>query len=292
MSAYRMDAHRIAHRWRDCDRHEPNCQNADIVPDQLARVLDEDPELGESLDPELLTAASTAAVAGTIDLSSEWPSSWPTGVRHGLGLLVLDGLLLRRVGLDGRFGAELLGQGDLLRPWQDEDAVASIPSTFGWRVLKRCRVALLDLDFAARIAPYPEIHGQLLARAIRRSHYLTINIAITHQPRVETRVHMLLWHLADRWGTVRSDGVLLPIKLTHATLSELAAASRPTVSAALGALERSGGISRARSGWLLRGSPPGSYKSSRRLPGRVPRVLVADGVRADPRAAHGPLHTI
>jgi CRP/FNR family cyclic AMP-dependent transcriptional regulator len=243
----------VPNRSRRCAAHARNRQNSDIVPDRLARVLDEDPELGEGLDPELLAVAGDAAVAETITIARAWPASWPTRMRHGVGLLVLEGLLLRRVGLDGRFGAELLGQGDLLRPWQEEDGAPSIPSTFSWQVLQRSRVALLDLDFATRVAPYPEIHGQLLARAIRRSRHLTINIAITHQPRVETRLHMLLWHLADRFGRVRADGVLLPVRLTHATLSELVAAGRPTVSAALGALERDGRISRTPSGWLLHG---------------------------------------
>ena len=37
--------------------------------------------------------------------------------QEAIGLLVLQGLPVRRVGVDGRFGAELLGQGDILRSW-------------------------------------------------------------------------------------------------------------------------------------------------------------------------------
>ena len=48
-------------------------------------------------------------------------------MRKALGLLVLDGLIIRRVGVAGRFGAELLGDGDLLRPWEREDAGATLP---------------------------------------------------------------------------------------------------------------------------------------------------------------------
>ena len=50
-------------------------------------------------------------------------------IGEGIGLLVLQGCLLRRVGIDGRFGAELLGDGDLLRPWQGQDAVATLNQT-------------------------------------------------------------------------------------------------------------------------------------------------------------------
>jgi CRP-like cAMP-binding protein len=81
-------------------------------------------------------------------------------------------------------------------------------------------------------------------------------MAIVHQKRVDTRLHMLLWHLADRWGTVRRDGVLVPLHLTHSILADLVAAQRPTVSAALGSLERAGLITRTHDGWRLAGSAP------------------------------------
>jgi CRP-like cAMP-binding protein len=232
------------------------------VPRQLISLLDEDPELGESLSQEELPAASEHALAEAIDVTSDLPTTWPANLRDGLGVLVLDGMLLRRVGLDGRFGAELLGPGDLLRPWQNEETASSIPHTAGWRVLRRGRIALLDLDFARRIVAYPALQGQLVARAIRRSRHLTISIAIMHHPKVETRLHMLLWHLADRWGIVRPDGVFLPVKLTHVILSELVGARRPTVSAAMGAIERDGRISRNGGGWLLHGPPPGELRAT------------------------------
>jgi CRP-like cAMP-binding protein len=138
----------------------------------------------------------------------------------------------------------------------------SVPRSYGWWVLQTCRFALLDLDFAKRIARYPELHGALLARMVRRSRYLAINMAIVHQPKVETRLHILLWHLADRWGTVGPDGVLLPIKLTHSVLGELVAAQRTTVSAALSQLEREHQITRTGAGWTLHGPAPGAQHAT------------------------------
>ncbi|HWX52117.1 MAG TPA: hypothetical protein VNY34_02415, partial [Solirubrobacteraceae bacterium] len=112
---------------------------------RLISVLEEDPDLGESLDPGQLRKATGEAVASVFEVTEELPVTWPASLQEGLGLLVLDGLLLRRVGLEGRFGAELLGPGDLLRPWQAEDTLGSIPQVSSWRVLRRGRIAVLDL---------------------------------------------------------------------------------------------------------------------------------------------------
>jgi len=226
---------------------------------RFARVLEEDPALGESLDAAQLATVTDVARAATIQLSpGEWkPESWADSVRGGFGLLVLDGLLLRRVRLADRVGVELLASGDLLRPWQREDAVSSVPRDLGWQVLEPCRIALLDIDFAQRTSAFPQIPAALIARAISRSRHLAVNMAIVQHPKVEARLHMLLWHLADRWGTVGRDGVLLPIRLTQTVLAALVAAQRPTVSAALRTLERDLRITRTHRGWLLHGAPPG-----------------------------------
>lgn len=228
----------------------------------MARVLEEDSGLREGLDALELPAAIECARAAVMQLSAgEWePAAWPESITSGFGLLVLDGLLLRRVRLGDRFGVELLGAGDLLRPWQREDAVASVPRQLGWQVLEPCRLAVLDVEFGRRISAFPQIPAQLIARAISRSRHFAVNMAIVQHPKVEARLHMLLWHLADRWGTVRPDGVTVPLRLTQTVLAGLVAAQRPTVSAALGALERDGRLTRTSSGWLLRGSPPGELQ--------------------------------
>jgi CRP-like cAMP-binding protein len=67
---------------------------------------------------------------------------------------------------------------------------------------------------------------------------------------------MLLWHLAGRWGRVRSEGTVVPLRLTHTVLSELVAARRPTVTSALSELTRKGVVRPFRDAWLLYGDPP------------------------------------
>jgi CRP/FNR family transcriptional regulator, cyclic AMP receptor protein len=234
----------------------------DEMSDAVVRLLERDRELGADLDPARLALATERARTQTITLPrGSWrPPEWPRSVRLGPGLLILEGMVLRRVGVEGRFGAELLAAGDLMRPWQHEDSGSSLPPKLCWQVLDATRVAVLDVDLMRRIADYPEIQSRLVARALRRSRRLALHIAIVHQPKVEARLHMLLWHLADRWGTVRSDGVMMPVRLTHETLAELLAARRPTVSSAVGSLERMGMMERTREGWLLHGSPPGELQ--------------------------------
>lgn len=97
----------------------------------------------------------------------------------------------------------------------------------------------------------------MVGRALERSRNLAVNLAIIQQARVATRLHMLLWHFADRWGRVRADGVLVPLALTHAVLAELVAARRPTVTTALTELARAKNVRPADPGWLLEGEPPG-----------------------------------
>jgi CRP-like cAMP-binding protein len=175
----------------------------------------------------------------------------------GLGLLVLDGLLLRKVGVEGRHGVELLGEGDLLRPWQEDLEPLMLRQTSEWRVLERTRIALLDERFARLIGRYPRLGDRLMARAVQRARNLAVNMAIVHQARVDVRLHMMLWYLAGRWGRVRGDGIAVPIRLTHAVLADLVAARRPTVTSALSDLAKQGLVRPVNDGWLLAGEPPG-----------------------------------
>lgn len=227
-------------------------------PLDICQVLLLDEELGEGVPAAQRERALHDCVARTVSLyPGRWTAQGAEQLKEGLGLLILEGLLIRRVGVDERFGAELLGEGDLLRPWQGEEEPQILSVTTGWRVLQPTRMALLDEQFARRIAPYPRVGSKIVGRALARARNLAINMAIVHQARVDVRVLMLLWHLASRWGRVTSSGVVLPLRLTHTVLADLVAARRPTVSSAISDLTRRGLLESAESGWLLKGEPPG-----------------------------------
>lgn len=230
-------------------RHEPL---------EICRVLEEDPELAEALPPDLREQAERECLARTVTIpAGPWNVKLGDPKIEGIGRLVLSGLLIRRVGVDGRFGAELLGAGDLLRPRQQDEQPPIIPVSTAWQVLEPTRVALLDESFVRRIARYPQLTGCLVGRALRRSRNLAVYMAIVHHARVDVRLHTLLWYLAGRWGRVGSDGVVLPLRLTHNVLADLTAARRPTVTSALSELAKSGLVQPYREGWLLSGRPPG-----------------------------------
>ena len=235
--------------------------DADGVPRRRAvarcRVLEEDPDLAEGIPPASRARALDVCLARSISI----PQGPWTGLNivsgEGIGLLVLSGRLLRRVGIDARYGAELLGEGDLLRPWQGEDEPPTLPMTTGWRVLEPTRMAVLDEAVAKRFAAYPQLYGRLVGRALQRSRNLAVNMAIVQHPRVDTRLHMLFWHLAQRWGRVGPEGITLALALTHSVLADLTAARRPTVTSALSELVRQDLIRVLAEGWLLLGDPPG-----------------------------------
>ena len=155
----------------------------------------------------------------------------------------------------------MLGESDVVRPWQAEDA-PTLPLQTGWHVLEPVRFALLDGQFTRQFGRYPDLAGRLFERATRRARRLVVNMAIVHQARVDDRLYTLLWHFAGRWGRGGGDGVLLPLRLTHDVLADLVAAQRPTVTSAMSEPSRRGLIRGVDEGWLLPGDPPGEARKA------------------------------
>lgn len=226
-------------------------------------LLSQDPDLGAEIPEEKLELAQRASVARTIEVPrGAW--DWERGVQidpSGYGLLVLSGLLCRRVVQGQRYGAELLGPGDLLRPWDKIGEWSSIPTDADWLVIEDARLATLDSDFTRRCAPFPQIGVALIRRGMLRSRYLATLIAIVSQRRIETRLTMLFWHLADRFGRVHGEHIDIPAPLTHRILAELVAARRPSVSTALAKLQQQGILTRHDRTWRLHGPVPAEFEN-------------------------------
>jgi CRP-like cAMP-binding protein len=219
--------------------------------------LAEDVDLAEAVPADSRALATESFTAPLTVLA---PGPWtppPPLAGDAIGFLVLRGLLMRGVGIDERLSVELLGEGDILRPRAAGYAITVSMQT-SWKVVTPTRLALLDGQFTRQLANYPELAGALFERTVRRSRDLAAHLAIASHTRVDTRLHLLLWHLARRWGRVTPDGVVIPIRLTHAVLADLVAARRPTVTSALSELSARGLVRASDDGWLLIGEPPRS----------------------------------
>jgi CRP/FNR family transcriptional regulator, cyclic AMP receptor protein len=220
-----------------------------------ARLLEEDPDLARNLPADSIRALRPTLVADVIELPvGEWSPS-PTEPQAGhFGYLLLSGLLLRRTRVNGSRSGELLSRGDLIRPWI-EDPVSF--SRAEWRVMEPVRLAVLDRRVGMKLCARPELSAALLDRLTLRTRSLAIHAATENMRGLEDRLLALFWHLAERWGHRERDAVVVPIRLTHETLSLLVGARRPSVTTALGALAERGALSRREDGsWQLHGLPP------------------------------------
>jgi len=231
------------------------------------RLLEEDPDLAGLLSGTRRAEAERELVVRVHRLGvGVWDVSRLEGAgADHVGLLLLDGVVAREVIVADHVSAELLGPGDLVRPWQGSTGTGLLPVQAVWSVLSTVTLAVLDRRFAAEAARYPEITAALFDRLGERSLRLATTQAISQLTRVDRRLKALFWHLAERWGRVSGDGVVVPLALTHRILGQLVGARRPTVSTALSELaEREELIRRPDGSWLLRGDPPDAQTLARR----------------------------
>jgi CRP/FNR family cyclic AMP-dependent transcriptional regulator len=218
-------------------------------------LLDRDPELLE-LVPDRERAAARRALSASAYRVKAGPWHPDTLLVEGdlphFGLLVLDGLLLRDVVVAHTTCGELVGPGELLRPWDDFGERAPMPLEIEWKALQTLEIAVLDHEFARVLAAWPAVLHAFIDRAIARSHSLALHVAIHCIRRVDVSLLVLFSHLADRFGKVTPAGITIPLRLTHQDLGKLVGATRQSISAALSNLaEQRTLIRRADGSWLL-----------------------------------------
>ena len=229
-------------------------------------LVDADPDLGDLLEPRELERARREAITREQRLT---PGEWDAAAaqdpaQHHRGFLIVDGLLSRTVDVMGRHCVELVGHGDVMRPWSWDETGSHVRAEIGWQVLEDTRLAVLDHELVLRIVPWPQLGLELFNRGTRRAHHLAVALAIAHHQRVGDRLLLTLWHLAERWGRVTADGIVIPLPLGHQRLADLVGAQRQSVTTALGGLARAGSISRRDDGdWVLHGEPPAELRHHR-----------------------------
>jgi hypothetical protein len=231
-------------------------------------LLDVDPDLAGSR-----TAADVAVMRDRLTAPvyrlAVGPMPEPPSDRRAshLGFLVLKGLLLYEVSACGRSTAELLGPGDLVRPWVQQVS-GTLSSKVTWGVLEQALLADLGTAASSRLTDASMIFETLMTRFADRAEAVAIQRSITAHVRVDVRVLAYLWHLADRFGVVVPGAIRLDIPLTHAVLARLVGARRPTVTTALQRLLQLGYLRRDGRVFVLLGDSSAVAELERRSPSR------------------------
>lgn len=162
-------------------------------------------------------------------------------------VLVIEGLVSLETVLGEVRAAQVLGPRDVVAldgdhlPDHFEMLVALLPS----------RLYVFDEGLDALVVHRPSIGGELLRASMERHRRQAVHRAVVQLPALEHRVLGVLWMLADRFGRVAPEGVVIDLPLTHKLLGRLAGATRSAVTTAFGKLERDGHVQRRDDGSLV-----------------------------------------
>lgn len=208
-------------------------------------LLDALPELGDRLPPERLPHAGQLRARVVAVRRGAWNAGADAAASDVVAFVVLTGTLLRLVGVRHREAGELLGPGDLVQSRCDDDGVS-------WRALEDVTLAPIDARLLADTAMVPELCGELMRATAARTNTVARQLVVAQWSSVDERIMAVMELIAERWGVVTRDGVLLPSLITHSVLAPLIGARRPSVTTALQRLARTGAVTRRNDGrWLL-----------------------------------------
>src|SRR6185312_9500816 len=246
-----VDARKQRLQSSDRDRDdEPRLRLHAAPTVSLAAVF---PELLEGVPAKERPVAARALVARLLSgRDEELGDVMRQRAPGALDFLIVEGVVLKQTVLDGRAALELLGPGDVLAPHLS--AARKLDSRAVSRYLAHGSVSLAALEGGFRKAArvWPGIADFLLDRLRRETDRASMHVAMLHQPRVEDRLIVLFSDLAERFGCVAQDGVLIDLPMTHEVIGGLVASRRPTVSLALNQLASGGLLKRlADNRWLL-----------------------------------------
>jgi hypothetical protein len=245
-------------------------------------LLRVEPHFGHGIPPEDTALATRVLVLPRLALTAGvWsPPSRDRWLGPTAGLLLLDGIVARHVQLADRVATQLLGPGDILQPWGSGQDL--LPCGVSWSIDIGGSAAVLDGRFAMAARRWPFLASVVQERLGALTERLATHLAICQLPRVELRVLALLWALAERFGRMTPDGVVLSLHLTHRRIGQLVGAQRPTVSLALSTLVEDGHIVRRDDGTFLLDERSRAAIAPGRATAGTPRGLGQP--RADPAA--------
>lgn len=215
-------------------------------------LLDADPDFRSGVPADALASARRVVVVPRLDLEpGRWrPSANPPWPEPVTGVVVVDGVMARHVALGNRVSTQFIGPGDIVDPWGAQDDM--LPCEVRWEAYEPVVLAVLDGRFAVAARRWPSLLVVVQRKLCQRADRLAAQSAALQLPRVEERVLAVLWQLAERFGRVRPDGVVVPFQLSHRLIGQLVGARRPTVSLAVKDLAAAGLVMRDDDGsWFV-----------------------------------------
>src|SRR4051812_44805158 len=233
-----------------------------VLQEEVVDVLDALPDLFDAIPANRVDQARHALRARAILVrKGRWEASSDARfIEGGIGFLVVEGALVRCVTAAHRTSGELLGPGDVITP----SAYGEEPP-FGtyWRAISDVRLAVLDVRFTRPASIVPEALPPLIPAATRRTGAVSRQLVIVQSQAVEQRILVTLRYLAERWGVMTRDGLVLPGFLSHGTLSLLLGARRPSVTSAMVRLQGRGLVERRADGrWVLPSEPEPAFAAA------------------------------
>ena len=223
------------------------------TPPAVGLVLELDPDLGAGVSPEQWAAARQACRGELVCVPrGRWMVPEAAGDRDDiLGMLLVEGVLGREIHLRGRHLLELLGPGEVLQL----PVLATRPRlgpAIALTAVTDVKLVVLGKAYIRAAARWPSLLAAVQRRLETQREHLAIQGLIAHLPKAKERVLATLWHLADRFGYVTSEGTVLPLPFGHEILGQLSAAKRPTATLALRSLAAEDAVHRLTDGsWLL-----------------------------------------
>jgi CRP/FNR family transcriptional regulator, cyclic AMP receptor protein len=223
-------------------------------------LVDAWPEIAGFVPSADLALARRALVARVIAAQDEdLFERLGTRAHGGLTFLVVEGVVRKVTSFAGRSALELLGPGDLLAPPLTAARQVESPAVSRYMAHGLASLAVLDDRFRRAARRWPGLFDCLQECLDHQTHRASRHLAILHLPRVEDRIVALFADLAERFGRMTPDGIIIDLALTHQVIGGLVASRRPTVSLALHALAADGVVERLEDGrWHLaaRAVPP------------------------------------
>jgi CRP/FNR family cyclic AMP-dependent transcriptional regulator len=175
-----------------------------------------------------------------------------TATPTAFDFIVADGVVLKQTRYADRNSLELLGPGDVLAPPLTPSRQLETRATSTYQAHGQVSLAVIEDRFRTAARRWPQLSDVLHDRLARQTHRASMHLAILHIARADDRVLALFSDLAERFGHVTNDGIVIDVELTQRLIGQLIGSRRPTVSRALEDLSTTGTLTRTSDNrWML-----------------------------------------